>query len=98
MVAVILPILYVLIILSPLALIFLTGPITDHEHIYELGKAFAMMGFAIVGMQFILSSRRKWIERSYGVSDPKQRRNPQTPTEIDGVTYREDLTITTFFS
>ncbi|MFP4527779.1 MAG: ferric reductase-like transmembrane domain-containing protein [Candidatus Kapaibacterium sp.] len=62
-----LPVFYFLIVISPLALIFLSGPITSHEYIYETGKAFAIIGFMIVMMQFVLSSRRKWIERPYGL-------------------------------
>ncbi|MBD3290776.1 oxidoreductase [candidate division KSB1 bacterium] len=67
MTAIIYPVIYILIVLSPLALIFINGPFTDHGYLYEMGKAFALMGFVIVGMQFILSSRRKWIERPYGL-------------------------------
>ncbi len=58
---------YVLIVISPLGLIFLTGPATDKSMLYELGKAFALMGFMLICLQFILSSRRKWIERHYGL-------------------------------
>ena len=61
------PLLYVLIVVSPLILILLLGPFTDHGAIYELGKAVALMGFLILVLQFVLSSRRKWIERHYGL-------------------------------
>ncbi len=67
MVAFIYLLLYVLIVASPLILILLRGPTTDHGMIYEIGKAFALMGFMMIGMQFILSSRRKWIERPFGL-------------------------------
>mgnify|MGYP006284764107 CR=1 FL=1 len=60
-------ILYLLVITSPLIIILLTGPFTDHGILYELGKAFALMGFLIIAMQFVLSSRRKWIERPFGL-------------------------------
>ncbi len=65
--AVLYPVLYVLIVLSPLIVIFIAGPETHHGTVYETGKAFALMGFIILTLQFILSSRRKWIERHYGL-------------------------------
>ncbi len=61
------PAIYLLIVVSPLALILLTGPYTDHGPVYELGKAFALTGFMILALQFLLSARRKWIERHYGL-------------------------------
>jgi predicted ferric reductase len=67
MAAVLYPIIYFLIVISPLAVLLLTGPYTDHGMPYELGKAFALVGFIIIALQFILSSRRKWIERHYGL-------------------------------
>ncbi|MBD3385651.1 oxidoreductase [candidate division KSB1 bacterium] len=67
MAAIFYPIIYFLIVISPLAVILLTGPYTDHGMPYELGKAFAFTGFIIIALQFVLSSRRKWIERHYGL-------------------------------
>ena len=59
--------LYFIIVISPLALVFLTGPVTDHGYIYETGKAFALMAVMIIMMQFVLSSRQKWIEKHFGL-------------------------------
>lgn len=59
--------LYFIIVISPLILVFLTGPITNHGYIYETGKAFALMAVMIVMLQFILSSRQKWIEKHFGL-------------------------------
>lgn len=41
--------------------------LTDNGYVYEIGKAFGLMGFISIGLQFILSSRRKWIERPFGL-------------------------------
>jgi predicted ferric reductase len=45
----------------------LSGSFTDHHFTYELGKAFALMGVVIITLQFILSSRPKWLDRVYGL-------------------------------
>lgn len=60
-------IVYIALVISPLALVFLSGPYTDHQMLYELGKSFALMGLVILSLQFVLSSRQKWIERHFGL-------------------------------
>ena len=61
------PIVYVLLVISPLMLIFLTGPLTNHGVVYEMGKAFALMGYIMLALQFLLASRQKMIEKHYGL-------------------------------
>ena len=65
--SIIYPLIYFLLVISPLGLILLSGPVTDHHFTYELGKAFALMGVVIITLQFILSSRPKWLDRVYGL-------------------------------
>jgi len=60
-------IIYFIVVISPLVLILLFSPITDHGIVYEMGKAFALMGFIIIAFQFVLSSRRKWLEKHFGL-------------------------------
>ncbi len=59
--------LYLLVLIAPLALVTVFRPQTDHSLIYELGKSFAMLGFTILIMQFVLAIRLKWIEVPFGL-------------------------------
>lgn len=60
--------LYVAIVLSPLILVALLRPLTDHSFIYTIGKNLALVGFTILAMQFVVSARLKWIERPFGLN------------------------------
>lgn len=60
--------LYVAIVLSPLILVALVRPLTDHSFVYTFGKNLALVGFTILAMQFVLSARLKWIERPFGLN------------------------------
>ncbi|MHB9029935.1 MAG: ferredoxin reductase family protein [Candidatus Latescibacterota bacterium] len=59
--------LYLLVVFSPLIIVLAYGPETSQSFLSELGKAFALSGFAIVAMQFAISSRAKWMEHPYGL-------------------------------
>ncbi|MDP3073777.1 MAG: ferredoxin reductase family protein [Opitutaceae bacterium] len=59
---------YVVIVLSPLIIVALVRPATDHSFVYTIGKNLALVGFAIFAMQFVLSARLKWIERPFGLN------------------------------
>lgn len=59
---------YAAIVLSPLLLVALLRPPTDHSFIYTVGKNLALVGFTILAMQFVLSARLKWIERPFGLN------------------------------
>lgn len=59
--------LYIFLLLAPLSLAAVFGPPGDHRFLGELGRAFALLGFTIVAMQFVLSARLKWIERPFGL-------------------------------
>ncbi len=58
---------YTALVLLPLAVAALSRPLTDHGFIYELGRSFALLGFALLALQFLLSARLSWIERPYGL-------------------------------
>ena len=60
--------LYVCIVLSPLMLVAVLQPETDHGFIYTVGKNLALVGFTIIAMQFVISARWKWIERPFGLN------------------------------
>lgn len=59
---------YVVIVLSPLIVVALVRPPTDHGFIYTAGKNLALVGFTILAMQFVLSARLKRIERPFGMN------------------------------
>ena len=60
--------LYAAMVLSPLILVALLRPPTDHSFIYTVGKNLALVGFTILALQFVLSARLKWIERPFGLN------------------------------
>jgi len=59
---------YVTLVLSPLILVALVRPPTDHSFLYTVGKNLALTGFTILAMQFVISARLKWIERPFGMN------------------------------
>jgi predicted ferric reductase len=59
---------YVIIVLSPLILVALVRPPTDHGFIHTVGKNLALVGFTILALQFVVSARLKWIERPFGMN------------------------------
>lgn len=60
--------LYFAIVLSPLILVALVRPLTDHSFVYTVGKNLALVGFTILALQFVVSARLKWIERPFGLN------------------------------
>ena len=61
-------IIYAAIVISPLILVALDRPLSDHSFVYTVGKNLALVGFTILAMQFLLSARLKWIERAFGLN------------------------------
>lgn len=59
--------LYMLVLILPLLVALVTKPRTDHPFVQELAKNFALVGYSILVMQFVLSARYFWIERSFGL-------------------------------
>lgn len=59
--------LYTVAVTTPLVLLVVISPPTDHGLLYELGKGFALLGFSIVVMQFVLAARLHWVEQPFGL-------------------------------
>lgn len=59
--------LYLLVLILPLLVALATKSSTDHPLVQELAKNFAVVGYTILAMQFVLSARFAWIERSFGL-------------------------------
>lgn len=58
---------YALIVTSGLITAAIANPITDDGFVYDLGKCFALVGIALLTMQFVLSARLQWVERPFGL-------------------------------
>jgi predicted ferric reductase len=58
--------LYLLVLAAPLVMATAFGPPAE-GYAAELGMAFALLGFTILAMQFVLSARLKWMERPFGL-------------------------------
>ncbi len=59
-------VLYMVLAVLSLVVVAVLRPGTDHGLVAELGRSFAMLGFAILTLQFVLSGRLKWVERPFG--------------------------------
>lgn len=59
--------LYAAIALSPLLIAVVTRAETDHPFVQELAKNFAMVGYSVLAVQFVLSARFHWVERPFGL-------------------------------
>lgn len=57
---------YILIVLTPLVISIVRLPETHNSFLYELGRAFALIGIMIITMQVVLAARIKWIEKHFG--------------------------------
>ena len=62
--------LYIVAVITPLVLAAVLRPEgiePTNSFICELGRSFALLGFAILAMQFVVSARLKWVERPFGL-------------------------------
>lgn len=59
--------LYLAAILSPLAVAFVLGKRGKDSFIYQIGLSVALVGLAVLCLQFVLSSRAKWMEQPFGL-------------------------------
>ncbi len=59
--------LYFTAIVTPLVAVIIFNPKTEEGFFDNLGMSFALLGFTILSLQFILSSRIKWFERPFGL-------------------------------
>ena len=58
---------YVLVAVSPLVLAWLIRPRPGHSFLLNLALACAMVGFALVVLQVVLTSRFRWIDYPFGL-------------------------------
>jgi predicted ferric reductase len=59
-------VIYIGLVLSPLLIVAGVNPPSGQKIAYEIGKGFALIGFMILGLQAVLASRFKVIERPFG--------------------------------
>jgi predicted ferric reductase len=57
---------YTALIVAPMVAVGLAREPTGHSFLYTIGKNFALAGFTIVALQFVLSARFQWVERPFG--------------------------------
>jgi predicted ferric reductase len=60
-------ILYAAIVAAPLVLAGIFRTETDHGFLFELGKSLGLLGFGMLGLQFVLAARLKWLNRPFGL-------------------------------
>jgi predicted ferric reductase len=60
-------VIYVGLVLSPLLIVASVNPLSGQKIAYDIGKGFALVGFMILGLQALLASRFKVIERPFGL-------------------------------
>ncbi len=65
--------LYTMIVLTPLMIVALLHPKTDHGFVYTVGKNFALVGFTIVAMQFVLSAHYRFAPKPVGIRMANQK-------------------------
>jgi predicted ferric reductase len=65
--AVFLATLYPLLVVAPLAIFVALNPESDHPPMAELGVDCAVVGFAILSLQFLITTRLPWIEAPFGL-------------------------------
>jgi predicted ferric reductase len=60
-------VIYVGLVLCPFLIVAFVNPLSGQKIAYDIGKGFALVGFMILGLQAILASRFKVIERPFGL-------------------------------
>jgi len=58
--------LYIALVLAPVAAVGAVRWETGHSFLFTVGKNLALAGFAMVALQFVLSARFRWVERPFG--------------------------------
>jgi predicted ferric reductase len=59
---------YLIVILLPLTIVTINNLPPPDLFAYNLGRAFALLAFAIMIMQVVLAARLKWVERPFGLN------------------------------
>lgn len=60
-------VLYVVLAALPLALVLWMGPASDEPLLNKLGMGAALLGFALLVLQFALSARFRWVAQPFGL-------------------------------
>ena len=60
-------VMYPLLAVAPLIALYVIDPDADHPLVAQLGIHCAMVGFALLSMQFVLTARLSWIEAPFGL-------------------------------
>lgn len=60
-------VIYIGLVLSPFLIVACVNPPSGQKIAYDIGKGFALVGFMILGLQAVLASRFKVIERPFGL-------------------------------
>src|SRR5689334_1402055 len=58
---------YPLLILTPLAVFAVSSPTSGHSRTVRLGLDCAVVAFAILALQFVISARLRWLEAPFGL-------------------------------
>jgi predicted ferric reductase len=61
-------ILYLALILAPFMVVTVFHLKTEDVYLYNLGRCFAQLAFAIIVLQVVLASRLRWVERPFGLN------------------------------
>jgi len=59
--------LYPLLILAPLAIFTVLNPTSDHSRMEQVGIGCAVVGYAILAFQFVITGRLSWVEAPFGL-------------------------------
>jgi len=59
---------YLALLLLPLVIMVVTHPFNPDTFIYNLGRCFGLLGFAILMGQVILAARLRWVEKPFGLN------------------------------
>ena len=59
--------LYPLLILAPLAIFAALNPTSDHSRTEQVGIGCAVVGYAILALQFVITGRLRWVEAPFGL-------------------------------
>ena len=58
---------YLLLVLAPLAVLAALNPTSDHSRTEEVGIGSAMVGLTILALQFVITGRFAWVEAPFGL-------------------------------
>jgi predicted ferric reductase len=60
-------VLYPVLVLAPLAIFAVLDPVSDHSRVEQVGIGSAVVGYAILALQFVITGRFSWLEAPFGL-------------------------------